>query len=97
MHTVLKLTHLRWTDHVIRMPDERLQRRTTGGKAPSGGQKKRYKDILKASLKDFEIPMASLEETAQEQSNGGEQLSMKTREYVKLKESAENTKRKMGL
>ena len=33
-----------------------------------GGQKKRYKDTLKASLKDFDIPMGSWEQTAQERS-----------------------------
>ena len=38
------------------------------GKRSQGGQKKRYKDTLKASLKDFEIPMGSWEQTAQERS-----------------------------
>ena len=33
-----------------------------------GGQKKCYKDTLKASLKDFDIPMGSFEQTAQERS-----------------------------
>ena len=27
MHNVLKLAQLRWTDHVIRMPDERLPKK----------------------------------------------------------------------
>ena len=56
------------------MPDERLPKRvflvTYGelqeGKRSQGGQKKRYKDTLKASLKDFDIPMGSWEQTAQE-------------------------------
>ena len=47
-----------------------------------GDQKKRYKDTLNASLKDFYIPVGSLEHTAQERSIGEvsstkEQLSMK--------------------
>ena len=73
MHTVLKLTQLRWTGHVIRMPDARLPKKVfygelQEGKRSQGGQKKRYKDTLKASLKDFEIPMGSWEQTAQERS-----------------------------
>ena len=60
----------------------------------------RYKDTLKASLKDFDIhvPVGSWEQTAQERSkwrvsSTKEQLSMKKkRESVKLKESAENAK-----
>ena len=64
-------------------------------KRSQGGQKKRYKDTLKASLKDFDI--GSWEQTAQERSkwrgliNKGTALYEK-RESVKLKESAENAK-----
>ena len=36
------------------------------GKRPNGGQKKRYKDTLKASLKDFIIPTESWEQIAQD-------------------------------
>ena len=48
----------------IKMSKERFLWRTRGGKAQDGklsqgGQKKRYKDTLKASLKDFDIPMVS--------------------------------------
>ena len=64
MHTVLKLAQLRWTGHVIRMPDERLPKKffygeLQDGKRSQGGQKKRYKDTLKTSLKDFDIPIGS--------------------------------------
>ena len=97
MHTVLKLAQLRWTGHVIRMPDARLPKKVfygelQEGKRSQGGQRKRYKDTLKASLKDFEIPMGSWEQTAQERSK--EQLFMKRRESVKLKESEESAKPK---
>ena len=73
MHTVLKLAQLRWTGHVIRMPDALLPKKVfygelQEGKRSQGSQKKRYKDTLKASLKDFEIPMGSWEQTAQERS-----------------------------
>ena len=68
MHTVLKLAQLRLNGHVIIMPDEQLPRRTAGGKRPQGGHKKRYKGTLKASLNDFDIPMGSWEQIAQERS-----------------------------
>ena len=63
-HTFLKLAQLRCTGHVIRMPDERLPKKILYGelqvgKRSHGGQKRRYKDTLKASLKDFNIPTES--------------------------------------
>ena len=70
------------------------------GKRSQGGQKKRYKDTLNASLKDFEIPHTSwvLGKDYQERSkwrdliNKGAALYEKKRKSVKLKESAENSK-----
>ena len=61
LHTLLKFAQLRWTGHVTRMPDERLPKKVLygelqEGKRSQGGQNKRYKDTLKASLKDFNIP-----------------------------------------
>ena len=69
--TLLKLAQLRWTGHVTRMPDERLPKKILYGelqvgKRSHGGQKKRYKDILKASLKDCNIPTESGEQIAQD-------------------------------
>ena len=99
MHTVLKLAQLKWTGHVIRMTDERLPKSLQEGKRSQSGQKKRYKDTLKASLKDFDIPMQSWNRTAHERSkwrgliNKGTALFEK-RESVKLKESAKNAKTK---
>ena len=71
VHTLLKLAQLRWTGHVTRMPDERLPKKVLygelrEGKCSQGGQKKRYKDTLKASLKDFNIPTESWEQAAQD-------------------------------
>ena len=61
------------------------------------GQKKRYKDTLKASLKDFNIPTESWEQTAQDRTKwcclmnkGASQL--KLREPVKLKGSKKKGK-----
>ena len=66
VHTLLKLAQLRQTGHVIRMPDGRLPKilynELQVGKRFYGGQKKRYKDILKVSLKDFYIPAESWEQ-----------------------------------
>ena len=71
VHTLLKLAQLRWTGHVTRMPDERLPKNVSyeevqEGKRSQGGQKKRYKDTIKASLKDFNIPSDSWEQAAQD-------------------------------
>ena len=71
IHTLLKLAQLRWTGHVTRMPAERLPKKILYGelqvgKRSHGGQKKRYKDTLKASLKDFNIPTESWEQIAQD-------------------------------
>ena len=70
-HTLLKLAQLSWTDHVTRMPNERLPKKVLygklqEGKRSQGGQKKRYKDTLKASLKDFNISTESWEQAAQD-------------------------------
>ena len=53
VYTLLKLAQLRWTGHVTRMPEERspkqiLYGELEMGKRSHGGQKKRYKDTLKA-------------------------------------------------
>ena len=71
MHTVLKLAQLMWTSHVRRMPDKQRPKKVfygelKEGKRSQGGQKKRDKDTLKNSLKDFDIPMGPWEPTAQE-------------------------------
>ena len=70
VHTFLKLAQLRWTGHVTRMPDECLPKKILYGelqvgKHSHGDKKKRYKDTLKASLKDFNIPTESWEQIAQ--------------------------------
>ena len=82
------------------MPDERLPKKVFYGEFQEGkrcqcGQKKYYKDHLKAFLKDFDIPnyVLGLHRGDQrcEVASTKEQLTTKKREFVKLKESAENT------
>ena len=72
------------------MPDERLPKKVFygelhEGKSSQGGQKKRYKDTLKASLKDFDIhvPMGSWEQTAQERSKWRGLINKETALYEK--------------
>ena len=48
-----------------RLPKKILYGKLQVGKRSHGGQKKRYKDTLKASLKDFNIPTESWEQIAQ--------------------------------
>ena len=66
VQTRLKLAQLKWTGQVTRIPDERWPKKILygelqAGKHSRGGRKKRCKDTVKASLKDFNIPTESLE------------------------------------
>ena len=71
VHAFLKRSQLRWAGHVFRMPDERLPKRLlygelSEGKRSFGGQRKRYKDTLKASLKSCGINSDTWEEMARD-------------------------------
>ena len=93
VHTLLKLAQLRWTGHVTRIPDERLPkkilyRELQVGKRSHGGQKKRYKDTLKASLKDFNIPTESWEQIAQDRTKWRGLIKRGAGEYEAKKKSA---------
>ena len=101
VHTLLKLAQLRWTGHVTRMPDERLPKKVLYGDLQEGkrsqrGQKKRYEDTLKASLKDFNIPTGSWEKAAQDRTKWRCLIkvspNLKQRESLKLKESVKKGK-----
>ena len=60
IYTLLKKSQLRWAGHVCRMKNNRIPKmlffgELTTGKRDQGGPKKRFKDSLKASLKDFGV------------------------------------------
>ena len=73
IHALLTRSQLRWTGHIVRMPDKHLPKRLfygelCEGKRSSGGQKKRFKDHLKNSLKQCSIDPSSWETTALDRS-----------------------------
>ena len=69
IEAILTKRQLRWTGHVIRMPDNRLPKQILYGQLETGlrrpgGPKKRYKDQIKNSLKKCKIPPVNLERLA---------------------------------
>ena len=67
--TLLKRAQLRWAGHVHRMEDTRIPKKLLYGELDDGSRKRgrpklRYKDTLKASLKDCHINPDTWEQTA---------------------------------
>ena len=69
----IKRAHLRWSEHLVRMADDRIPKtrfygERGAGHRTRGGQRKRYKDVLKATLKSCGIPHTTWEATATDRS-----------------------------
>lgn len=71
VEVLLRKAQLRWSGHVIRMDDWRLPKQLffaelAHGKRHQGGQRKRYKDCLKVTLKSCNIPISNWQQLAQD-------------------------------
>ena len=80
------------------MPEERLPKKILYGELQVGkrshdGKKKRHKDILKASLKDFNIPTESWEQIAQDRAKWRDLIRRGTSEYEAKRISEAEQKR----
>ena len=97
-HQYADVAQLRLTGHVTRMPEECLPKKILYkelemGKCSHGGQKKRYKDTLKASLKDFNIPTELWEQIAQDRAKWRGLIRRGTSEYEAKRISKAEQKR----
>ena len=79
--------------HEERLPKKILYGELEMGKRSHGGQKKRYKDILKASLKDFNIPTESWEQIAQDRAKWRDLIRRGASEYEAKRISEAEQKR----
>jgi len=71
VEAILTKTQLRWAGHVVRMEEDRLPKAVlygelTTGKRKRGGQKLRYKDVLKRHLKTADIDVETWEKKAED-------------------------------
>jgi len=71
IHSLLMKAQVRWAGHLARMPDERIPKQLlygelSEGRRSVGGQKKRFKDTLKASLKSFDIDTTTWDKVAED-------------------------------
>ena len=69
LEAILATTQLRWTGHLLRMSDEQIPKQLLygeleEGKRRVGGQKMRYKDVVKRHLKLADINVNDWEELA---------------------------------
>ena len=76
-----------------RLPNKILYGELQVGKRSHGGQKKRYKDTLNTSLKDFNIPTESWEQITQDRTNWRGLIRKRAGEYEAKRISEAEQKR----
>ncbi|XP_055869511.1 uncharacterized protein LOC129923269 [Biomphalaria glabrata] len=74
IHTILMQSQLQWAGHIYRMEDHRIPKRLlygqlSKGKRSQGGQRKRFRDTLNASLKAFSIDPGTWETEAHDRAS----------------------------
>lgn len=97
--TILRKTQLRWAGHVARMADHRLPKQLlfgelAAGSRSRGGQKKRFKDSLKSSMKDLQMNPSSWEAEAADRSKWRSKLHEKAKDYEARRISEAQRKRR---
>jgi len=91
-------SQIRWAGHVVRMPDHRLPKilfygELQLGKRSQGGQKKRFKDTLKTSLKALGVGLDTWEADAQDRTTWRSLIHGRAAAYEASKQNATEQRR----